>query len=220
MTVAAAGFVTSHRGKAGGFTLVRAPGMITVAEVPRATEGPIVPAPCLGVGICERQPDCLTRPLWMRAAELLDDLFSGVTIANFAGKGAYGTTSTRRRSDSPASSAIKMPTSGPGGVVTVTNVETGEKPEYCDRPRRRLLVEEAVGRFPYRRPIGGSTRARKVAGAAKKLGRCPFCGEEPRSHYDIPPESVDRWATGLWGLVHKPDCPIAAPTEWEARYAG
>ena len=90
MTLHATGFVTSHRGKAGGFTLAKPPETMTVADVLSATEGQILPVPCLGVEQCEREPHCPTRPMWMKAAELLDDLFSGVTIAALAANGTGG----------------------------------------------------------------------------------------------------------------------------------
>ena len=90
MPLRVAGFVNSHRGSVGGFTLSRASETITVAEVLKATEGPVVPAPCLNGKRCEREPSCPTRPLWMRTAELLDNLFSGVTVAELAGNGASG----------------------------------------------------------------------------------------------------------------------------------
>jgi len=84
----AAGFVNSHRGKVGGFTLAQTADKITVADLLRATEGQIAPAPCLGNERCEREPDCPARPLWIGAAKLLDDFFSGVTIAGLVEGGA------------------------------------------------------------------------------------------------------------------------------------
>ena len=81
MTLRAAGFVNSHRGKVGGFTLARNPETITVGEVLRASEGPIEMAPCLGMEECEREPQCPTKALWKRAGDLLIDLFGGVTIS-------------------------------------------------------------------------------------------------------------------------------------------
>jgi Rrf2 family protein len=79
-----AGFVTSHRGKVGGFTLARAPETITVADVLRVTEGQAVLAPCLGDEKCEREQKCRARPMWVRAEELFDEFFSGVTVADLA----------------------------------------------------------------------------------------------------------------------------------------
>jgi len=105
MTLKATGFVNSHRGKVGGFTLARTPETMTVAEVLKATEGPTVPAPCLGVDRCERELNCSMRPLWIRAAELLENLFSGVTIAELAQNRA----SERPLVDSRADVASRMP---------------------------------------------------------------------------------------------------------------
>lgn len=86
-TLRTAGLVSSHRGKAGGFTLARPAETITVANVLRVTEGQVTPAPCLGYGSCERESDCPTRPLWTRAQELLEELFGGLSIADLsAGK--------------------------------------------------------------------------------------------------------------------------------------
>jgi Rrf2 family protein len=90
MTLRAAGFVNSHRGKVGGFTLAGDPTALTVADVLRASEGQIVLAPCLGTEKCEREPGCTTRALWMEAGELLDGLFGGVTIADLVTRGAEG----------------------------------------------------------------------------------------------------------------------------------
>jgi Rrf2 family protein len=90
VTLRAAGFVNSHRGRVGGFTLARTAETITVADVLRATEGPILLAPCTGNERCEREPGCPAHPLWIRAAKLLDDFFNGVTIAELAGGEANG----------------------------------------------------------------------------------------------------------------------------------
>jgi Rrf2 family protein len=76
--------VDSHRGREGGFTLSKPAEQITVADVLRAVEGEVMPAPCHGVGHCDRTADCPTRPIWEEAAELLNDLFSKTTIASLA----------------------------------------------------------------------------------------------------------------------------------------
>ncbi len=83
----AASFVSSHRGKVGGFALSRNAETITVAEVLAATEGQITLAPCLANESCERERDCPTRPLWAGATKLLDDFFNAVTIAELAAGG-------------------------------------------------------------------------------------------------------------------------------------
>jgi Rrf2 family protein len=77
-----AGLVSSHRGKVGGFTLARPCQTITVADVLRATEGQVLPAPCLGYERCERESDCSARPVWAKAAKLLEEYLSAVTLAD------------------------------------------------------------------------------------------------------------------------------------------
>jgi Rrf2 family protein len=89
-TLKTAGFVNSHRGKVGGFTLARAPENITVAEVLRATEGQAVLAPCLGDEDCERESTCRARPLWAEAQGLFDEFFTGVTVADLVEGRAVG----------------------------------------------------------------------------------------------------------------------------------
>jgi Rrf2 family protein len=76
--------VDSHRGREGGFSLSRPADDITVADVLKAVEGEVMPAPCHGTGHCDRAEDCPTRPIWEEAAELLNDLFSKTTIAALA----------------------------------------------------------------------------------------------------------------------------------------
>lgn len=84
MALRLANIVASHRGREGGFSLSRPAAEITVADVLRAVEGEVMPAPCQGNGHCARAEDCPTRPIWEEAAELLNDLFSRTTIASLA----------------------------------------------------------------------------------------------------------------------------------------
>ena len=82
MSLRKAGLVNSHRGRLGGFSIARAPETITVGDILSAVEGDILPAPCRGTRHCERAADCPTRPIWDKAACLLEDLFSGITLAD------------------------------------------------------------------------------------------------------------------------------------------
>lgn len=74
------GLVTSRRGAKGGFMLSRPAGEITVAEVIEATEGPVLLAPCLKGGDCERISICVTQPLWQEATNALNKIFEDTTI--------------------------------------------------------------------------------------------------------------------------------------------
>ena len=78
-----AGLVRSHRGRAGGFTLARAPQEITVKEVILATEGAFELAPCVDLRlVCPRSEVCPAHLLWARATTLVNDLFEGTSIAD------------------------------------------------------------------------------------------------------------------------------------------
>ncbi len=90
MALRLAGIVDSHRGREGGFSLSRSADQITVADVLRAVEGDVMPAPCQGGGHCERSAECPTRPVWEEAAILLNDLFSRTTIASLTKRAAAG----------------------------------------------------------------------------------------------------------------------------------
>lgn len=65
------GLVRSHRGARGGFSLARAPGAITMADVLAASEGPIELVPCEGEE-CPRTSMCVTRMVWHEASRALD----------------------------------------------------------------------------------------------------------------------------------------------------
>lgn len=88
MALRLSGIVDSHRGREGGFSLSRSPDDITIADVLRAVEGEVMPAPCQGGSACDRWADCPTRPVWDEAALLLNDLFSKTTIASLVARPA------------------------------------------------------------------------------------------------------------------------------------
>jgi len=82
MSLKMAGLVNSHRGRVGGFSIARSPEAITVADVLAAVEGGILPVPCRTSTQCSRAATCPTRPVWEKAAGLLDDLFGSITLAD------------------------------------------------------------------------------------------------------------------------------------------
>jgi Rrf2 family transcriptional regulator, cysteine metabolism repressor len=83
MKLKTAGLVQSHRGARGGFSLACEPRETDVSAILRATEGPVALAPCTE-GECERATTCVTRPVWERAAEALQTVFSGITLDELA----------------------------------------------------------------------------------------------------------------------------------------
>ena len=84
MALRLAGLMHSLRGRSGGFILARTPDTITVADILNAVEGEIMPAPCHVAGLCDRLESCPTHPVWQRASELLEGLFSSTTVAALA----------------------------------------------------------------------------------------------------------------------------------------
>jgi Rrf2 family cysteine metabolism transcriptional repressor len=95
MTLRAAGLISSHRGRIGGFSLSRPADTITMAEVLEAVEGELIPLPCRLADGCERAGTCPTKPVWSKAAEMLDELFSGITIAELARNAPSAATTTK-----------------------------------------------------------------------------------------------------------------------------
>ena len=77
-----AGLVRSHRGRHGGFSLVHPPEQVTVADVLRAVEGPLLLVPCVRSETCDRAPDCPTRPVRQKATDALERVFTETTIAD------------------------------------------------------------------------------------------------------------------------------------------
>jgi len=86
--------VVSLRGQQGGYRLSRDPSRITAGEVLRTVEGPLVPVACVsdptgppGEGDaedarCPRQERCVTRLVWTRMTEAMDQAADAVTLAD------------------------------------------------------------------------------------------------------------------------------------------
>jgi len=53
------GFLSSKKGKGGGYYLLKPPNEISVAEVYRILEGPIALVPCVSLNFYEKCEDCL-----------------------------------------------------------------------------------------------------------------------------------------------------------------
>lgn len=80
-----AGLLMSQRGKEGGYRLARAAKDYPVSEILKLTEGTLAPVACLETGCsleCELSASCLTRPMWQRLDQIIDEYLSGVTLAD------------------------------------------------------------------------------------------------------------------------------------------
>jgi FeS assembly SUF system regulator len=84
--LAHAGFLRSHRGVRGGYSLARAPDAITVAQVITAFEGPIAVTECLGEppGTCEIELLCPVRSTWGRINAAVRSALDGLTLQELA----------------------------------------------------------------------------------------------------------------------------------------
>jgi Rrf2 family protein len=80
------GLVRSTRGAQGGYTLARAPEMVTFQDVIEAIEGPVSLNVCVGAGgdghECTVFPHCGMLWVWQEAQKRVMDLFASTTLAD------------------------------------------------------------------------------------------------------------------------------------------
>jgi len=78
------GIVSSVRGPSGGFKLAKPATEITVEEIIRAVEGPIVPVLCTEQkgkkNICHRAEKCVTYILWKRLGKNINEFLASVSL--------------------------------------------------------------------------------------------------------------------------------------------
>jgi len=76
------GFVSSKRGKEGGYMLAQKPSQITIGDVVRFIDGPIEPIACLekGYGGCEDVYKCIFRKVWQEVAQATSKIVDKVTF--------------------------------------------------------------------------------------------------------------------------------------------
>ena len=82
------GLLASHQGTRGGYQLARTPGLISVADVIQAIEGPVTVTACsTDEGQCEQFSKCNVRgPLW-RVRERILTALGECTIAELSAEG-------------------------------------------------------------------------------------------------------------------------------------
>jgi Rrf2 family protein len=80
------GLVRSTRGAQGGYTLARAPEMITFKDVIEAIEGPVALNVCVGAGgdthECTMFPHCGMLWVWQEAQKRVMEVFASTTLAD------------------------------------------------------------------------------------------------------------------------------------------
>jgi len=76
-----AGYITSSRGKNGGYRLSRAPEEYAIGDLLKLTEGSLAPVSCLESG-CPNSAGCLTLPLWAGLDRCIDEYLARVTLGD------------------------------------------------------------------------------------------------------------------------------------------
>jgi len=75
------GYVKSMRGAQGGYTLARPPGEITIGELIRLLEGPVMMADCMvDVDACIRSNQCPSRLVWERLTHCINAVIDSITL--------------------------------------------------------------------------------------------------------------------------------------------
>ncbi len=76
------GFIDSKRGKEGGYMLADPEGEITVGEIIRFIQGPVVPVHCMaeGAAACKLHGDCPFEPMWERARQAVIEVYDNTTM--------------------------------------------------------------------------------------------------------------------------------------------
>jgi len=78
-----AGFVQSHRGNRGGYSLARSAKELSVGEVIRFVEGPLAPVSCAVAGSqpdCPLHGNCVFLPMWERVSRAVKEVYDSTTL--------------------------------------------------------------------------------------------------------------------------------------------
>jgi Rrf2 family protein len=80
------GFVASRRGNVGGYVLARLPAEISVGDVLRLLEGPVLETRCANhpMANCPHCRDCTFAPMWEAAAKALNGIYDDFTFKDLA----------------------------------------------------------------------------------------------------------------------------------------
>jgi Rrf2 family protein len=84
------GYVSSTRGRLGGYRLARDPDQIFVGEISRLIDGPLAPAPCASVtqhracDWCESEADCDLKVVWTQVRDAIAEVMDSVSLGDLA----------------------------------------------------------------------------------------------------------------------------------------
>lgn len=84
-----AGIVNSVRGPQGGYVPADSPDNITVGMILRALEGSLSPVGCMDEedpDMCDRYGDCVTRYVWEKVRDVINDVVDGITFESLLEK--------------------------------------------------------------------------------------------------------------------------------------
>jgi Rrf2 family protein len=103
LSLKSSGLVESKKGKGGGYTLVRPPDKITVADVIRLMEGPLAPLPCASETRFRKCDECIdiktcgTRIVMREVRDAISGILDSTTLAMVCDK----VDQARRTQDDP-----------------------------------------------------------------------------------------------------------------------
>jgi Rrf2 family iron-sulfur cluster assembly transcriptional regulator len=80
-----AGLVDSVRGPGGGYVLGRSAEEISVGEIIRAVEGPVLPVDCVGDTRCIRAGRCTLRQLYRGLGVVIEEYLDDVSLGSLVG---------------------------------------------------------------------------------------------------------------------------------------
>jgi Rrf2 family protein len=77
----AGGIIRSTKGPRGGISLARNPEDIKLSEITQILEGSVAPVECVNnPDVCDRSGSCVTRDIWSRLKEAMDDVLESTTL--------------------------------------------------------------------------------------------------------------------------------------------
>jgi Rrf2 family protein len=82
-----AGLVRSIRGARGGYVLAKPPSEIRLSEIMDVLEGSMAPVDCVDdPQVCSRASFCVTRDIWVKVKEAIDNIFESITLQELVEK--------------------------------------------------------------------------------------------------------------------------------------